>query len=271
MDRFKQQQGFLTIAQNSADVDYLNLAYIQAQSVKRTQKINNYAVLVDQNTLESVTDKHRAVFDHVILIENDLAKEDHWKLRNEWQVFNLTPFKETIKLESDLIFTRTVDHWWSSLRLKDLCLAYNCKNYQGQTVSASPYRKLFRDNNLPDVYNGLMYFRYSQTAADFFRLAQSIYQNWTLVAKSLTGCLDNDPTTDVVYALTAKLLGSEKFYIPTLDFFNFVHMKPQIQNWSDHQPWTDYVIVERDNAMIRINNTNQYYPFHYYEKDLFNE
>jgi len=269
MDRFKQQQGFLTIAQNTT-VDYLNLAYHQAKSIKQTQKINNYAVLVDQKTFEQVTDLHRTVFDYVILIENDQAENDLWKLRNEWQVFNLTPFKETIKLESDLVFTRSVDHWWTALRLKDVCLSYQCKNFQGQTVPKSRYRKLFYDNDLPDVYNGMMYFRYSQTAADFFRTARKIYEEWPTVTKNLLNCSDKEPTTDVVYSLTAKLLGKENFYVPSLDFFNFVHMKPQIQNWSDHQCWTDYVLVEQDNAMLRINNTNQYYPVHYYEKDLFN-
>ena len=39
------------------------------------------------------------------------------------------------------------------------------------------YRKLFDDNELPDVYNGLMYFRYSQESAEFFWLAEKIFKN----------------------------------------------------------------------------------------------
>jgi hypothetical protein len=74
MREFKSQFGFLTFAQNS-DVDYLNLAYIQAQNIKATQKQNQYAVVVDANTAKLVTDQHLQVFDHVIELSVDMAKD----------------------------------------------------------------------------------------------------------------------------------------------------------------------------------------------------
>lgn len=266
MREFKSQFGFLTIAQNTT-VDYLNLAYHQAKNIKNTQIDNQYAVIVDAVTLTHLTNEHRKVFDYVIELPIDLAKNQSWKLSNEWQVMNLTPFKETIKLESDLLFTRDIGHWLPALRLRDICLSFNCRDYQGQRVIKSPYRKLFEVNDLPDVYNGMMYFRYSQPAVDFFKIAKNIYANWNIIQKELLLC-DQEPTTDVVYAVTAKIVGIEKCMIPTLDFFNFVHMKSRIQGWSDGQPWTEYVNVEHDRTMIRINNINQYHPIHYYEKDF---
>jgi hypothetical protein len=45
-------------------------------------------------------------------------------------------------------------------------------------------------------------------------------------------------------------------------------MKSRIQGWNDRQPWTDYVNIERDDNMLRINNINQYNPVHYYEKNF---
>jgi len=266
MREFKAQYGFLTIAQNT-DVDYLNLAYIQAQNIKATQKNNQYAVLVDANTLAQVTDEHRSVFDYIIPLPVDFAENNEKKFANEWQVFALTPFKETIKVESDLLFTRSIDHWIHALRLRDIVLSHNCKNYQGDTVTKTPYRQIFELNDLPNVYNGLMYFRYSQTALEFFALAKDVFANWATISDSLIQCLP-EATTDEVYAVTAKIFGVERCTIPSLDFFNFVHMKSGIQGWSDSQPWTDYVNVERDDTMIRINNVNQYYPVHYYEKDF---
>lgn len=267
MREFKSQFGFLTFAQNTTNVNYLELAYHQAKNIKVTQKQNQYAVIVDADTAKNVTDLHRKVFDHVIELPQDLAKDTSWKLANEWQAMNLTPFKETIKLESDLLFTSDIGHWMHALRLRDLCLSYNCRDYQGNIIKKSPYRKIFTVNDLPDVYNGMMYFRYSQTAVDFFRLAKNIYANWHTVQQELALC-DQQPTTDVVYALAAKIIGVEKCMIPSLDWFNFTHMKSQIQGWSDRQPWTDYVNVERSDEMIRINNLNQYGPVHYYEKDF---
>jgi hypothetical protein len=267
MRKFAAQHGFVTIAQNTNDVDYLNLAYIQAQNIKKTQKNSQYAVIVDTETFKLVSEQHRSVFDHVIVLPVDYAKNDQWKLQNEWQVFNLTPFKETIKLESDLLFTRDIGHWQQALRLKDICFSLHCQDYLGNIVTNSPYRRIFVDNQLPDIYNGMYYFRYSQTAADFFKTAQSIYANWSTVTSQLVRC-DDQPTTDVVFALAAKILGVEQCTIPSIDFFNFVHMKPKIQMWNDSQSWLEYVNVERDNNMLRINNINQYSPVHYHEKNF---
>lgn len=59
----KEQLGFLTIAENTSEVDYLSLAYLQALNVKCTQKQNKYAVVVDKKTAELLTDRHRRVFD----------------------------------------------------------------------------------------------------------------------------------------------------------------------------------------------------------------
>lgn len=261
------QQGFMTIAQNTVEVDYLRLAYVQAMSIKLTMPGSLYAVAVDADTLEQITNNHRQVFDYIVPITNDWAKEETWKLSNEWQAFNLTPFKETIKLESDIVFTRSIDHWWTVLRLKNVVLSLGCRDFQNQPSSVRAYRKLFDDNYLPDTYNGLMYFRYSQEAYEFFNIAKQIYKNWEYISTNiLVNCRDTKPTTDVVYALAAMNLGLESCTLPEVDFVNFVHMKNAINNWPETVSWSDKVISELDLPMIRVANTNQYHPFHYQDK-----
>ena len=259
------QQGFLTIAQNT-DVDYLRLAYVQAMSIKLTMPESQYAVIVDEETLLKVTAQHRRVFDYIIPMPVDHAKNDSWKLANEWQVFNLTPFKETIKLESDIVFTRSIAHWWTTFRLRDVVLSIGCKDYQGNPGTSRRYRQVFDTNKLPDVYNGLMYFRYSQTAKNFFSFARQVYTNWELVTQQLKNYRDQQPTTDLVYAIVANYLGIELCTLPTCDFINFTHMKNSINKWPEGTPWTEMVLSELDLPMIRINNVNQYHPLHYQEK-----
>ena len=271
ISQYQAQQGFMTIAQNSAEVDYLRLAYLQAMSIKITMPGSLYAVAVDKNTLESVTEEHRRVFDYVITIDNDEAVDDDWKLRNEWQAFFLTPFKETIKLESDIIFTRSIAHWWHTFRLKNIVLSQGCRDYYGNISADRTYRQLFDDNQLPDVYNGLMYYRYSPEAAEFFWYARLIFQNWATVKDTLIKCYDEAPTTDVVYALAAKIIGEEKCTIPGVDFINFTHMKPAINKFSHQTLWHDLVMHEVDVPMVRINNINQYYPLHYQDKSWVTE
>lgn len=260
--------GFMTFAQNTDTVDYLRLAYLQALNVKSLHPSWGYAVVVDTDTVASVTEKHKQIFDHVIPIQVDYNKPDsNWKLANEFQSYGLSPFKETIKLESDLLFTRSIAHWLNAFRLKDIVLSTGCKNYLGAKSDVRHYRKFFDDNYLPDVYNGLMYFRKSHQAFEFYKLAETIFMNWDVIKeKAVKNCREDTPSTDVLYAITAQIYGPERCTLPSFDFINFVHMKSRIQGWSTSQPWYDAVMSERDNDIIRINNLNQYDPVHYYDK-----
>jgi hypothetical protein len=261
LSQHKEQQGFVTIAINSEDTDYLQLAYLQAMNIKSTQLNNKYAVIVDDNTFQLVTEQHRAVFDYVIPMTttNDNA------FANEPQVFTLTPFKETIKLEADLLFTRSIDHWWTAFRLRDICMPSGARTFMNDVSACHKYRELFASNNLPNTYNGLMYFRYTRTAANFFVTASKVFEHWSVIQENLKQ-IDGPPTTDVVYAIAALILGEESCTMPRMDFLNFVHMKSGFNGWSDSQGWLDTVIHELDGDMIRINNINQLSPVHYHDK-----
>jgi hypothetical protein len=268
VSQHKEQQGFVTFAQNTEEVNYLELAYLQALNVKATQKNNRYAVIVDAATKELVNERHCRVFDYVIDIttdHNDPANTR--KFGNEYQVFWLTPFKETIKLESDLLFTRSIDHWWTAFRLKNICLSTGAKNFLGLNNTIRKYRELFDANNLPDVYNGLMYFRYSKEATIFFESARYIQYQWPYIKTGLKNCIEDKPSTDVLYALAALMVGEETVTMPSMDFINFVHMKSGFNSWLDAQSWMDTVMSERDGDVIRINNLNQYDPVHYHDKN----
>lgn len=270
----KEGQGFLTIAQNTSQVDYLRLAYVQAMNVKLLHPGAQYAVIVDHNTLAKVNNKHWQAFDHIIELQEDLnAQGSEWKLANESQVLDLSPFKETIKLESDLLFTRSIQHWWTAFRLRNIVLSTGCKNYKQEPATSRAYRQFFDINELPDVYNGIMYFRYTAEAVEFFRTARLILKNWDYLKNNvLKQCRENTPSTDVLYAITAKVVGEEICTIPTMDFINFVHMKPAIQGWGNtDRLWTDMVMHERNNDMIRIHNINQYHPVHYHDKTYITE
>ncbi len=261
-------RGFLTIAQNTAEVDYLRLAYAQAMSIKLTMPDSQYCVVVDEDTEKQITDKHRNLFDDIVVLDEDYAKQDDWKLANEWQVFNLSPYKETIKVESDILFTRSITHWWHAFRLRDIVLSVGTKNFKGDSATSRVYRRIFDANQLPDVYNGLMYFRYSETASEFFDIAEQVFKQWETVKENvLKGFSYEEASTDVVYAIAAKTLGVERCTLPDCDFINFTHMKNAINDWPDDKPWNEMIMTELDLPMIRINNVNQYHPVHYQDKN----
>lgn len=270
-DSFKEQRGFMTFAQNNSETDYLELAYCQALSIKCTQKeVKSYAVAVDSATKEKVTDKHRAVFDYIVDIEDDAATYDEWKLKNEWQAWWLTPFKETIKVESDILFTNSIDHWWAGLRQKEVCLTSNIHDYEGNISSCRTYRKVFDDNLLPDVYNGLMYFRYGRISRDFFIYARYVFENWDQFKTDLLkNCRDDEPTTDVVFAIAAVMLGVENCTNPALSFPTFTHMKSAVQGWGIDSDWSEKLYSQMDDSLnLTVGFTRQQNPFHYHQKQF---
>jgi hypothetical protein len=260
----KEQIGYLTVACNNERTNYLELAYTQALCVKKTQENNKFALVVDAVTKTSVTDKHLKVFDYIIEAPN----HNYGPFGTEAFLFELTPFKETIKLESDLLLTRSIDHWINIFRLKDIVLSTGCRNYKQEKSSVRTYRKTFDDNYLPDIYNGLMYFRFTKTAKNFFDTVKKIFADWDIVKTKIKNCREDIPSTDLVFAIAAQIIGREHCTIPSADFINFVHMKPAINGFDKDLTSSEAFVTEFDNGMIRVNNINQYHPFHYFDKDF---
>lgn len=256
-------KGILCMAQNNQFVNYARLAYLQRLSLKLVYPDIPYAIVTDQASIDSLSNKQQAAFDHVIILDCDWADDQIWKQRNDWQLFHLSPFRETIKVEADLLFTRSFDHWWPALRHRDLVLATGCKNFKGELATSRAYRKIFDANFLPDTYSGLMYWRYSKLAADFFSYCQQIYSQWNEVKSSLLYC-DDPGSNDLVFSLAARIIGEDLVTLPALDF-RFVHMKSAINN--TNKIWTEEFNIELNPPSLRLNTVEQYYPFHYHEKD----
>ena len=265
-------KGYFTFAQNSATIDYLSIAYLQALSIKCTQKINNYAIAVDRPTSELITDEHRKVFDHIIVMEDDDAEEDDWKLANEWKAWWLTPFKETVKLDSDILFTRNIDHWWTAMQQKDICCTSKIRDYEGNISTNKTFRKLHMINNLPDLYSGFTYFRYTKLSMEFFKQVKAVFQHWPLYRdKILKECKHDKACTDEAYAIAAMMVGEENCYNPALNIPTFAHMKGPIQGWG-HTEWTDHLYAQvDDNANLTVGFNRQMYPFHYVDKTFASE
>ena len=52
-------KGYIAIAQNNEEHDYLKLAYAMALSIKATQKENKICICVDEQTKETMQDKYK--------------------------------------------------------------------------------------------------------------------------------------------------------------------------------------------------------------------
>jgi hypothetical protein len=183
---------------------------------------------------------------------------------DDWQVFYQSPFRETVKLEADMWITGSIDHWWNMFRKRDLVISTGCRTWQDQPSTARNYRRVFDANNLPDVYNAITYWRLSPTAKEFFDLVRNIFENWAEYRKLLKFPEDT-PSTDLVYAVAAHIIGPELVTLPFATYPKIVHMKrhhagTQTDNWMNELIW------EWDHGNLRIQTIAQSGAFHYHVK-----
>jgi hypothetical protein len=255
------ERGYLIIAENTDTVDYINCARALAHSLK-------YHTPQAKVCLVTSSEVDDAVFDFVKpLPYGNQALNSKWKLQNDWQAFYVSPFRQTIKIEADMIIPHSIDHWWTMFEHRDVVLTVGARNYLNQHANSRYYRKIFDLNRLPDVYNAITYWRLSQSAQNFFNTVRTIFENWDEFQKTLKGGTEDPGTTDVVYALAALVVGVENVTLPSTSYPSLIHMKGQINELSQ-EDWTRELIWELDGSNIRINTVDQEYPFHYNIKEF---
>ena len=257
-----ESQGWLTFAQNSETTNYVDMAYLLALSVKATCKINSFAVAVDKDSEATLTDNQRKVFDHVIVVPKSEPFE------NESLAWEITPYKETFKLEADVIIPRNIDHWWDGCRVQDVVYTTNVRDYKGQISNDRTYRKFFDANNLVNSYNGFTYFRHSRTSAEFFGTVEKAWREFhTLRDRVLKHSIYDKPDTDVLWAL-ASLLTDNVHHSP-LSYPTFTHMKGAINGFPKDWDWRNAVAwTNTDDLDLIVGGYAQNYPFHYFQKDF---
>ena len=268
-------RGYIAIAQNNEEHDYLKMAYAMALSLKATQKENQFCVCVDENTKLAMKDKYKEVFDYVVDIPwNDDAGNDKWKIHNKWKYPHMSPFKESIILDTDMVFTHSVDHWWDYLSKKDMWVCTNVKTFRNEEVVDDYYRKKFTQLELPNVYSNFTYFKESETTFEFFRMVEIIMTHWNVYYdKFMKGTGQNWMSADLAYALAVRLLDLENEVCDydIKDVPTFVHMKSFVQNIPQHKissVWTQSLTSQlSDDLKVRVANYEQSLPFHYVEKD----
>lgn len=241
-------KGFVIMAQNTKSVNYVKCAKVLSDSILR--------VMPDANITIVTTDD---------LPYGDQAPKSKWKLINDWQVYEASPYEHTIKLEADMIIPYNIDYWWDILALKDVVVCNTIRNFKGDISDVKFYRKFIYDNELPDVYNAITYFKKSDGAKLFYSLVREFFENWDQVRKELKCNIDEPATTDWVYALACHVHGVENTTIPAFTDMSMVHMKQHINDLST-EDWTKELVYEILPDCLRVNTFVQQYPFHYHVK-----
>ena len=246
-----EEQGYVVVAVNTITVDYVRCAAMLVQSLKTQHPDARVCLITDQPVANPV-------FDYVHLLP---AVSDN-AYANDAAVFKLTPFRETIKLEADMLIASPISHWWDLFRHRDVVISTGCRNWHGDVSTVRHYRQVFDQNHLPDVYNAITYWRLSETAKEFFDLVRDIFVNWKHV-RTLIKFAPVVADTDLVYAMAAQIMGEQKVTMPFATYPQIVHMKQHHAGTTDR--WTHELTWEHD--PLRINTVAQWGAFHYHIKE----
>ena len=145
----------------------------------------------------------------------------------------------------------------------------DCFDYRSNIVKDTMYRKLFVRNYLPNIYNGLMYFRRSKEAQKFYKIAESIVQNWQQVkSQILVACHDEYPSTDVVFALAYRIMDPTARDLIDYDWFKFIHNKADVHGLSRFANHNDYLMPNISEDKIYVGETRVSRVWHYHDKEL---
>ena len=249
----QSERGYLVVAQNIGTVDYIGCAIQLAQSIRHFHPDAEICLLTN-------TEYNSELFTYCKTFTAPLSDNPY---ANDWQVFGASPFRQTIKLEADMIIASEIDHWWDILQHRDLVISTGARDFYDQPAESKFYRKVFDTNNLPDVYNAIAYWRVSETAQEFFRLVRRIFERWDEF-KTLLKFPDDIPSTDLVYAMAAQIMGHERVTMPFATYPKIVHMKRHMIPTQTHD-WTKELVWEFD--PLRINTVAQWGAVHYHVKD----
>ena len=254
--------GVICIAQNSNGNDYLRMAYLQALSFNIHNKKRNFSLIVDSETNDCIEQKHIDVFDKIIVLKNDLAKNSKVKMQNECQVFRYSPYKEWIKTEADMLLCNPI--YFQQMSAAPFCFTTNVKTYDGHTITDRSQRKLFDDSLLPNIYSAWCYFSYDLVVKEFFDTMRIIIDDWSWYRDNyLVNCRYDEPRTDEVYALAVKILDLQY----KNNILTFTHMKPRLQNLQPNRNWSEQLSFEVGGDFKPvIGGFKQSIPFHYVEK-----
>ena len=262
-------KGIVVLAQNNETDNYVEQSALLAMSLRHHNDVPISLITNDQ-----VPEEYVSLFDKIIPIPfGDSAEDSEWKVENRWKIYHASPYDETIVMDTDMLVLQNIDVWWDFLSNYEVFYTSNVLTYRGETANTSYYRKTFIDNDLPNLFCGLHYFKKSDFAQQFYTWLELVVNNWETFYEQqlLASSRPKHVSMDVCTAIVTKILDCESVITNKVAKFpSFTHMKPYCQGWNTVQTsWQDQigVYISKDGS-TKLGNYAQTGILHYTEKDF---
>lgn len=262
-------KGFVIFAKNSKDVNYVMQACALALSIKKTQtKVSNVSII----TNDPVPDNFKSLFDKIIEIPWYNESDSFLAADHRWKIYHVSPYDQTIVLDSDMLILDDISKWWDYLDNYDLKFCTKIKNYKEEVIEKdTKHRKTFIENELPNIYCALHYFRKSNIALGFYKILEFVVNNWEhCYGKYASKEYQHWLSMDLSAAIALKISSYQDEIIDKNSPLEFTHMKPAIQGWIlDNARWQNAVHkFMNKQGELYIANIKQQKIFHYVEEDF---
>jgi len=224
---FTLPRGYVMYAHNNSSIDYGTLAVCNALLIKKHLKHNTVALISDNDTVKYITQQHgdavmQAAFDRIILdtvfVENSETRKFHdtrytsftdaYTNTNRPNVYNLSPFNETILIDSDyLMLDNTMDLVWDSV--EDFMCNHKTRDLDNK-INNFGFDNRFNEMSIPLYWATAVYFKKSEKSQLIFRLMNYIKENYAyyryLYRFNHSGYFRNDYALSIAIHLTNNLM-----------------------------------------------------------------
>jgi len=260
-------KGFLVLAQNTEDVDYVQQAYALALSIKLSQNSIDKISLI---TNDIVPEEYKSAFDQIIPIPYfNTELSSLFKTEHRYQMYYATPYDETIVLDTDMLMLDDISLWWDYCSNHDIKFCNRIKNHKLETVVDTVHRKAFVSNKLSSPYFALHYFKKSNYAQEFYKVLEFVCNNWAWCwTKFAPENYQDWPSMDLAVAITIEILGAHETVLDSLNPMEFIHMKTPLQNWKTGESSWQQSVLYNFTGELTVGNIRQHKLFHYVEKDF---
>jgi hypothetical protein len=212
-------KGVLIFAQNNSEIDYAKISLYTAMRVKEFLQVPVTLVTDSKDWLLDSQPTAADVFDQIISIDSDTtqtkkfydgtlaSKTLTWKNLNRADCYDLSPYDETLVIDSDyIISSNNLSAVWSSPKN---FLIYRDSFDLAQWRDDSSFRYL-NQLSIPFYWATAFYFKKTQDTEAFFNLVKYIKQNWSYY-RALYNIDSTVFRNDFAFSIALNMMGEEFF------------------------------------------------------------
>lgn len=170
-------QGYITLAVDyPGNTDNIENAALLAMTARMSDPDREFAVVV--RSFGDVPSRLEECFDYIVELPFKRTDQNEGnQLIDAWQIYYATPFEETMWITTNSLVVDNLAAQWHGTEHEDLLFSRPL-NYKGDIAQ---YKKKFRaqkKSDLPAFSSDVFFFRKSETASEFFKMADPVFRHW---------------------------------------------------------------------------------------------